>query len=79
MLNKKNKLRLIPLFVTVGLLVTTLFISNDDLLGLVVYSIFAVLVVYYFVRFLKDYKNIENDLGFGKSEVTNGSEKESSK
>lgn len=74
MLNKKNKLRLIPLFVTVGLLVTTLFISNDDLLGLVVYSIFAVLVVYYFVRFLKDYKNIENDLGFGKSEVTNGSE-----
>jgi len=67
-LNTRNKLRLIMPTFTIGLIIVIWSIFGHDEsieIGVViVIMVLTILTIFYLIRFLQDYKNIEKDKGY---------------
>ena len=74
-MNTRNKLRLIMPAFTTGLIVLIWSIfGHVEFVGLLVYIIImllTILTIFYLVRFLQDYKNIEKDKGYRRFSQSN--------
>ena len=74
-MNTRNKLRLIMPAFTTGLIVLIWSIfGHVEFVGLLVYIIImllTILTIFYLVRFLQDYKNIEKDKGYRRFSKSN--------
>ncbi len=74
-MNTRNKLRLIMPAFTTGLIVLIWSIFGHvefvELLVYIIIMLLTILTIFYLVRFLQDYKNIEKDKGYRRFSQSN--------